>query len=244
MNKELKRSQVIVETEENEVLARPSRCSLDLDYEKISENVATEEKNDLLNLLYRGSNVAPTTDSEVEKTEKTVGDAYTEREIKADVADETSSSIKEINNLTNPKTSENVKEKFTFKNKVFNKKMIPFVTLYAILFVAVITLILGAVPGTGWEGNGTLFKIPDYYGNGNKSDSTVNMNNGAGSVVGGNDIYASAESDRKNYVGIINKIVTDQGIVEITKDKPVENTKEETNWFDKVCDFLSNAFGG
>ena len=241
MNAELKREPITFETEDSEVLAYLARCSSDLDYDRMSETVATEQKDVLLTLLYHGchTETAPETIASEEPTTETVVFAESETQEKEEVKEV----AKEETTLTIHTASQEKKERFTFKNKIFNKKMIPFVTLYAILFVAVITLIMGAVPGTGWEGSETLFKIPDSLGKGTISDSSVNINNG-GVVSGGNDIVASAEDARQNYVGTINKIVTDQGIIEITSDATSQGTKEESNWFDKVCDFLSNAFGG
>ena len=87
MNAELKREPITFETEDSEVLAYLARCSSDLDYDRMSETVATEQKDVLLTLLYHGchTETAPETVASEEPTTETVVFAESETHEKEEV---------------------------------------------------------------------------------------------------------------------------------------------------------------
>jgi len=114
---------------------------------------------------------------------------------------------------------------------VFNKKMAPFVIVFFSVFVLIIAVILFSVPNTGLQGTDTIFDV-------NSLSKMIASANESASVT-----ETATTTQRNLYVGPINKIMTDNGVIEISTENIVQSTEIETNWFDKVCDFMSSIFG-
>lgn len=104
--------------------------------------------------------------------------------------------------------------------KTFDRKKTSILVMYAVMVMAIVITLILAVPGTAWE-----------------SDSVTlpNDNIPVAMAVGSN--LSIAEQG-------LNVVMTDQGPVTVELTPYENNEEEDTNWFDKVCDWVSNVVGG
>lgn len=116
------------------------------------------------------------------------------------------------------------KENAPKARRVMKKKMIPLVACYFLMVAVVVALIVVNVSGTAWEAESIV----------------INPNS---NILP--EVTASAENPSVGAVAM-NTVATENGTVLISLSPyPVGETYEEdTNWFDKVCDFISNLAGG
>ncbi len=222
-----------------DAIAYESRCLSDRGYDTDSSALPDSVKMGLFDLLQVGVKSAETASDNDETLIEMTAEAIDT--LKGSQAKEEATNA---NGATSTQAVSSTQQQAVVR-RVFNRRMIPFVCTYCLVFAAVIALILGAVPGSAWEGTATLYNIPDNF-------SFESFK--AAPIVAGNEIGATAEKDvivestaaesRKAYTGNINKIMTDEGVVAIDNTAVTTGTEETTNWFDKFCDFLSNAFGG
>ena len=105
-------------------------------------------------------------------------------------------------------------------HKTLIRSRIPILVAYVALVLVVVVALCVAVPATAWESN---------VGNSSYSIETVSHN-------------VSAEAAVPQVS--INTIVTEEGPVEVALPEYEESVNPDTNWFDKVCDWVSGVFGG
>ncbi len=118
------------------------------------------------------------------------------------------------------RTNENGK-----KSRVFKKKLIPFLACYFLMMAVVVALIVVNVQGTAWE----------------SKTITINANAGISAPETANAISTPV----KESVAL-NQVVTSSGVVSVALSPyPTQKAYEEdTNWFDRFCDWVSNLVGG
>lgn len=131
-------------------------------------------------------------------------------------------------NLTTPRnipiSEEIVKEYSKPREKIlrtFDRKKVSILVMYAVMVLVVVIALALTVPGTAWEHDHIDVTL---------DTSKIDV------VVNGQPGYAQEQA--------MNVMLTENGPVEIQLT-PYE-TKEEihTNWFDKLCDWVSNVVGG
>jgi|GEM_PF-4900567 len=106
-------------------------------------------------------------------------------------------------------------------HRSLKRSRIPILVAYVALVLVVVVAIIATVPGTAWESNTEgMTKI-----------SVQRVEN-----VTSAESYANAVT--------INTIVTEQGPVEVELEPYQKTENNDTNWFDKMCDWLSGVFGG
>lgn len=104
--------------------------------------------------------------------------------------------------------------------KTFDRKKTSILVLYAVMVMAIVISLIIAVPGTAWESDSVTSpeeKIPV-------------------AMAVGNNLSAADQG--------LNVIMTDEGPVTVELTPYEEKQEEHTNWFDKVCDWVSNVVGG
>ncbi len=108
--------------------------------------------------------------------------------------------------------------------RVLKKRMIPLVACYFLMMAVVVALIAFNVSGTAWEAESIII---------NPSSNILPQE------------IASAENPSAGAVSL-NTIAVGNETVQISLTPyPASVTYEEdTNWFDKFCDFISNLTGG
>ncbi len=108
--------------------------------------------------------------------------------------------------------------------RVLKKKMIPLLACYFLVIAAVLTLIVFNVSGTAWEAE------------------KIVINPGANILP---QETASAENSQIPAVAM-NTVATDNGavLVSLSPYPAAVTYEEDTNWFDKLCDFIGRLSGG
>ncbi len=109
--------------------------------------------------------------------------------------------------------------------RVFKKKLIPLVACYFLMVAVVVALIAVNVSGTAWE------------------TETIRISNGSNIVP---TETASAITNPGAGEIPLNTIMTSAGAVQVSLSPyPASNTyTQDTNWFDRFCDWISNLVGG
>ena len=106
------------------------------------------------------------------------------------------------------------------KHEVLIRSRIPILIAYIALVLVVVIAVVVAVPGTSWESDGVSMAI---------SQGRI--------PAPEKQAYAATTTS-------INTIVTEEGPVQVEL-APYETAENpDTNWFDKICDWVSELFGG
>lgn len=100
--------------------------------------------------------------------------------------------------------------------RVFNRKRLPWLVAYGVVIVAAILVLAFMLPGTAWEKNVTV--TPDVV-----------------------HPQAAVANDRE---GLLDTICLPDGTTEVVTLQPYAEKQVQTNWFDEVCDWISNVIGG
>lgn len=104
--------------------------------------------------------------------------------------------------------------------RTFDRRKTSILVMYVVMVLAIVTTLILTIPGTAWE----------------KDSVDFSQNNTEVAMAVGSNISAADQG--------LNVIMTEDGpvTVELT---PYEKKKEtHTNWFDKLCDWVSNVVGG
>ena len=104
--------------------------------------------------------------------------------------------------------------------KTFDRKKTSILVMYAVMVLAIVVTLIIAVPGTAWENDSV--SLPE-------KNIPVAMASGSNLSV--------AEQG-------LNVVMTEQGPVTVELTPYEKKEEEHTNWFDKVCDWVSNIVGG
>ena len=101
--------------------------------------------------------------------------------------------------------------------KVFNRRYLPAVIAFGLTVLAVVLTLLFTVPGTAWEKESIIIK---------SGSLTYTTQVAQAQTAPVNTIYVDGESK------------------EVELQPYAKPTDEHTNWFDKLCDWLSGVVGG
>lgn len=109
--------------------------------------------------------------------------------------------------------------------RVLKKKMIPLVACYFLMVAVIVALIVVNVSGTAWEAES--FSINPSANIVPQETANAVTNPVAGEVA-------------------LNTVVTNNGAVQISLSPYPNNSTDtnDTNWFDRFCDWVSNLSGG
>lgn len=103
--------------------------------------------------------------------------------------------------------------------RVFNQKRAVWLVVYILLAIGVVLALLLTMPGTAWEKKSLTVSTSKMY-----------------------PVAAASETEVPEVnVNTIYTLSGEKVVVELT---PYEEVKPQTNWFDKLCDWLNNAVGG
>lgn len=102
--------------------------------------------------------------------------------------------------------------------KVFNRRYLPAVILFGLTVLAIVLTLLFTVPGTAWEKESIIIR----------SSTTLS--------------YAPQTAEAATQP--INTIYVDGETQEVQLEPYADSTKQYTNWFDKLCDWLNGVVGG
>lgn len=103
--------------------------------------------------------------------------------------------------------------------RVFNQKRAIWLAVYILLAIGVVLALLFTMPGTAWE------------------RKSITIDN--------SDIMPTAMAEQSvDMRAISNTICTPDGQYVTVELAPYEEKQPETNWFDRLCDWLNNAIGG
>ena len=103
--------------------------------------------------------------------------------------------------------------------RVFNQKRAVWLIVYILLAIGVVLALLFTMPGTAWERKSITVQAKQMY-----------------------PVAEAAETVQPE--ASINTIYTLSGEKVIVELTPYEEVEPQTNWFDKLCDWLNNAIGG
>ncbi len=106
------------------------------------------------------------------------------------------------------------------KERVFDRNKTHILVLYCVMVLVIVIALVLTVPGTAWEGQGVR----------------VTVQSAGGISMGTTNAYA-------NETGL-NTISTENGTEVVDVSPYVEPENPDTNWFDKVCDWVNSIFGG
>lgn len=131
-------------------------------------------------------------------------------------------------NLTTPRnipiSEEIVKEYSKPREKIlrtFDRKKVSILVMYAVMVLVVVIALALTVPGTAWEHDHIDVTL---------DTSKIDV------VVNGQPGYAQEQA--------MNVMLTENGPVEIQLTPYETKDETHTNWFDKLCDWVSNVVGG
>lgn len=105
--------------------------------------------------------------------------------------------------------------------RTFDRKKISILVMYAAMVLVVVIALCLTIPGTAWENDHIHVSF---------DTSSVQA------AVNGRLTYAEESAG--------NIILTEDGPIEIQLTPYEEKGKTHTNWFDKLCDWVSNIVGG
>lgn len=105
--------------------------------------------------------------------------------------------------------------------RTFDRKKISILAMYAVMVLVVVVALILTVPGTAWEHD--------------RINVTVDTSK-VSTLVNGSTSYAKEQG--------LNVMITEEGPVEIELTPYEKQDKTHTNWFDKLCDWVSNVVGG
>lgn len=104
--------------------------------------------------------------------------------------------------------------------KTFDRKKTSILVMYAVMVLAIVVTLIIAVPGTAWENDSV--SLPE--------------NNIPVAMASGSNLSVAEQG--------LNVVMTEQGPVTVELTPYEKKEEEHTNWFDKVCDWVSNIVGG
>ncbi len=130
--------------------------------------------------------------------------------------------------LTTPRTvsiSEEIVKEYTKPRekivRTFDRRKISLLVLYAAMVLVVVIALALTVPGTAWE--------HDHI------DVSLDTSK-ISTVIGGHEGYAQEQA--------MNVMLTEDGPVEVQLTPYETKDETHTNWFDELCDWVSNVVGG
>ncbi len=113
--------------------------------------------------------------------------------------------------------------------KILDKKKVPFMLAYLIIAIIAVSAVLISVIGV------------------NSANLVLNSPVGANAAISANaetgGASAAVEENSPSY-GVNYAMREDGSIVAVTLTDIAENTEENTNWFDKLCDWVNGVIGG
>lgn len=104
--------------------------------------------------------------------------------------------------------------------KTFDRRKTAILVMYAVMVIAIVTTLILTVPGTAWEQESVTFP---------PVTSEV-------AIAAGSNLSIQDQG--------LDVIMTDEGPVTVTLEPYAETEQPNTNWFDKLCDWVSNVVGG
>ncbi len=104
--------------------------------------------------------------------------------------------------------------------KTFDRRKTAILVMYAVMVIAIVTTLILTVPGTAWEQESVTFPPVS----------------GEVAIAAGNSLSIQEQG--------LDVIMTEEGPITVTLEPYAEAEKPETNWFDKLCDWVSNVVGG